>query len=222
MDRRHNVNRILCIIIISLTVATVSAGLNSDSGPYSFAWVWDEEASAVNGTVGQQQLSFTVSEAAGGISFRFTNIGDESCSLTGIYFESSLGTLTELISIDDSCEGVAFEQKSRPRNMPRWRKVDFEPAPDMAFHSASQSDGQNGTSHNGIEPGEWLGITLATQADIDQIFRELDSQDIRIGIHVQAFSDGGSESFVNIPDPATITILGFGALMLRRKKQKRP
>jgi hypothetical protein len=50
---------------------------------------------------------------------------------------------------------------------------------------------------------------------LDQICQELDNQDIRIGIHVQAFGDDRSESFIT-PEPVSMAILTLGGLMLKR------
>ena len=38
------------------------------------------------------------------------------------------------------------------------------------------------------------------------------SSDLWAGIHVQAFADEGSESFLNIPEPATMMLLGVGLI----------
>jgi hypothetical protein len=138
------------IIVGMMCVASVQGDLVSpECGPYSFSWIWDGDANPDNGIIGQQQLSFTVSNVADGVYFKFTNSGDQACSLTDIYFESSLGTLESLVSIDDSCDGVSFSLGAAPGNMPRWQKVDFEPTLGML----ADSDVPH-LPHNGVNPGE--------------------------------------------------------------------
>lgn len=201
------------VVIGMVCISNTQAGLISQCNPHTFSWIWDSDSQVANGVIGEQQLSFTVGEATGidGVIFRFENIGEQDCSLTDVYFESSLGTLESFISIDDSCEGVSFSQGASPGNMPRWKKVDFEPTLEMIADSDSPA-----VSKNGVNPGEWLGITVRTQAGLEQVCQELNDQSIRIGIHVQAFADGGSESFIT-PEPATMSLLAIGGLLLRKR-----
>jgi len=78
---------------------------------------------------------------------------------------------------------------------------------------------------NGVNPGETLGILfdLLGGGTFTGVRAELDSEALRIGIKVQGYSGGGSESFVNngpvnngpvngVPEPATIFLLGIGLL----------
>lgn len=204
--------RVILMAVGVLCVANMQAGLDTECDSHSFSWIWDSDASPANGAIGEQQLSFTISDVSEGVYFLFMNTGDQACSLTDIYFESSLGTLESLISVDDSYEGVSFSQGANPSNMPRWEKVDFEPILGMTTDSDSPA-----VSLNGVDPGEWLGITIGTQANLDQVCQELNNQSIRIGIHVQAFENGGSESFIT-PEPATMVLLGLGGLLFRKRK----
>ena len=208
------INLILAVVSM-LCISNVRAGLTSLCEPHVFSWIWDGDANPVDGTIGERQLSFTVSEVTGvdGVIFRFENKGELSCSLTDIYFESSLRTLEGILLLDGS-DGVTFSQGADPGNMPRWKKVDFEPTSGMTADSDSPAVSQSGIDN----PDEWLSITVATQAGLDQICQELDNQDIRIGIHVQAFDDGGSESFIT-PEPVSMAILALGGLMLKRRRK---
>ena len=206
---------LMLAVISMLCISNVQAGLTSLCEPHVFSWVSDSDANPVDGIIGEQQLSFTVSEDTGidGVIFRFENNSELSCSLTDIYFESSLGTLEGILLLDGS-DGVSFSQGADPGNMPRWKKVDFEPTLGMTAGSNSPAVSQSGIDN----PDEWLSITVATQAGLDQICQELDNQDIRIGIHVQAFDDGGSESFIT-PEPVSMAILALGGLMLKRRRK---
>ena len=79
---------------------------------------------------------------------------------------------------------------------------------------------------SGVEPpDEWLGVVFLLNGggngDVYDVLDELDTGILRIGIHVQSFNgiDGDSESFVNVPEPASMLLLGLGWLALRRKRR---
>jgi len=55
------------------------------------------------------------------------------------------------------------------------------------------------------------------------VLGELADGTLRIGIHVQGFATGGSESFVNVPlpEPATFGLLALGAVALVAARARR-
>lgn len=76
---------------------------------------------------------------------------------------------------------------------------------------------------NGVNPGESLSILFNTEPGFKEPFNavitDLQKRSLRVGIHGQGFTNGGSESFVNeaVPEPMTMLgsgiALGFGALL---------
>jgi Putative metal-binding motif len=54
---------------------------------------------------------------------------------------------------------------------------------------------------DGVNPGEWVSITfdLLPSTSFSDVLAYLSSTALRIGIHVQGFESGGSESYVNVP-----------------------
>ena len=73
---------------------------------------------------------------------------------------------------------------------------------------------------HGVGPGQWVEVVYALQpaSTLMDIINQLDNAEMRIGIHVQGFAGGGSESFVNVPQPATMALLGLGGLILRKRR----
>lgn len=75
----------------------------------------------------------------------------------------------------------------------------------------------------GVGPGETLGVAFSLQGgqSYADVLTELGDGSLRIGIHVQAFASGGSESFVNaVPEPSpAVLLLVTGALAGTRRRR---
>ena len=173
----------------------------------------------VDVAVGEDQLLIDVTNGGPGVAFTFYNIGATMCTITDIYFDDgTLLALTGLIDADDGTGGdpfVDFTQHATPANLPGGGMM-----PDPFVTSVGFSaDADSPPSAWGVSPGQSLGIEFSlTSGDVTQVIQELLDKTLRIGLHVQNFDGCGSESFVNVPEPATVALLGLGALLLRRRR----
>jgi hypothetical protein len=73
---------------------------------------------------------------------------------------------------------------------------------------------------HGIEPGESQFMELAFYPTIMANYGLADaiqSGKFRVGIYADGFSGGGYESFVTVPEPATIVTLSLGIMFFRRR-----
>ena len=89
------------------------------------------------------------------------------------------------------------------------------------FLYACSMKGMRKVIRNGVDPGEWVQINfdLIGGSSIDDVLSELNDGTLRIRLHVISIEGGSSESAVNVPEPATILLLGLGTLLLRRKRK---
>ena len=119
--------------------------------------------------------------------------------------------------------GVSFSQYTSPPNLPGANNV----SPPFQVTAGFLADSNPPTQPNGVNPGEWLKIYFNLQSgkNFANVISDLTNESLRIGIHVQGFTDGGSESFVNNPVPIPAAawlfgsgLLGLGALARRRKQ----
>jgi hypothetical protein len=201
---------------------TLAAGTMGYAGPtYNFACITN--TSAVNAATGEAQLLVEVLPDLDPtkVEFHFTNTGPAACSITDIYFDD--GTLLGIASII-SGPGVSFASPATPANLPGGASI----TPAFVATAGFSADSDAPVEHNGVNPGEYMGIVFNLQSGgtYADVLSELASGELRIGLHVQAFDNGGSESFVNtpntpVPAPGAILLGTLGAGLvgwLRRRR----
>ncbi|MHC4976568.1 MAG: hypothetical protein ACYTF7_08175 [Planctomycetota bacterium] len=150
------------------------------------------------------------------VQITITNDGDEDSSVTTVMFDTDMfASVDDMTSPDD---GVEFDFTNK-KVLPGGKKFGFEPTAGLSIRSTAP------VRPNGIDQGESLVLTLTMREGydwsdlVDQIF----DGSTRIGIHVQGFEDGGSETFMNelvlIPTPGamgTLALAGLAAVRRRR------
>jgi len=186
-------------------------------------------ASAENIATGEEQLRLDVTHHAGETiaTFKFYNVGLLPCSIADVFIDDdqldSLDSLLYIVDSDDPAggpygdPGVDFSIGAAPGHLPDEQYAD----PPFVATKQFNMDSDPPVQPWGVSPGEWLGAVYSitdgtTVFDIEQ---EILAGKLRIGYHVQGFSDDGSASFVNTPEPASILLLGLGTLALLRKRR---
>ena len=164
-------------------------------------------------SIGEAQLSVDVTDAGSNqVLFTFLNSGPEASSIADVYFDD--GTLLGIASIDNSDPGVDFAQLASPGNLPGANNA----SPPFVTTAGFSADSNPPTQPNGVNPGESLGILFDLQGGgtFADVISELTTGELRVGIHVQGYDSGGSESFVNnpVPIPAAVWLFGSGLLGL--------
>ena len=215
MIRRRGLSALCCAVMLC-------AGSGAFGEEFGFVNITGNNP--IDAEAGEAQLFFDVTPAgANEALFTFFNIGPAESSITDIYFDDS-GFLS-LIMVDDSESGVDFSPGGSPPNLPGGGSVmpPFEANVDLTI-SANPPP-----SSNGVNPGESVGVVYELGAGvsfdylIDPLIGGEDgvNEDLRVGIHVQGFDGGGSESFIGVPDPATGLLLATATGLLGMARRRR-
>lgn len=202
--------RLLCWAIAALSAVGLAAG-TAHAAPVTYTFSNITANSLANAATGEAQLSVTVSAGniATQVKFRFDNAGPNPSSITDLYWDD--GTLLGIASITDSGGGVAFSQGASPGNLPGGNPHGFQAT------AGFMADSDPAVQPNGVNPGEWVEVTfnlINGKTFADTITALAGGVDLRIGIHVQGFQGGGSESFVNGPPGDTVPVPAPPALLM--------
>lgn len=214
--------KILAAIAVGLGLFCMAA---QAAPTYSFTNITNNNA--VNAAIGEAQLFVELFDPGPGqINFTFTNIGPAASSITDVYYDD--GALLGIASIINTPGFVEFSQWATPPDLPGGNLA----VPPFTTTLGFSADSDPPVQPLGVNPGEFLGIIFNLQpgAVFADVVNNLASGALRIGIHVQGFANGGSESFVNngiadgngkIPAPGALVLvsIGMGCVgWLRRRK----
>lgn len=176
---------------------------------------------ATDCATGEAQLSVDVTAfAANQVLFTFSNTGPAPSSITDVYFDDRpLLGIAGLIDADDGVggdPGVDFSQLANPSDLPGRNMMSACNPDKFETTEAFSADSDPPTRPNGVDPQEFLGVVFELKnGTLANVIRNLRNGSLRIGIHVQGFSGGGSESFVTSrPDVPTLSEWGLAVLVL--------
>lgn len=195
--------------------------------------------SSVTAGTGAQYSFELIDLGAKLVGFRFFNSGGLASSITEIDIQAgptSKGMLKGLSAIVESGRDVDFTSGSKTRLISGGSQT-----PDLLVNSKLSATSRRQNARNGVDAGgEWVtlvyklerGATFAdVQAAVDRAYNNpgtIWSQDgtaasrsapqgIRVGIRVQGYSNGGSESFIAraglmVPEPPSFAVAALGAV----------
>lgn len=225
--------------VLTACLCGLPAAAQAASETYGFTNITNNNSTDAD--AGEAQLKVTVASVDGEpnqVSFTFWHDGTVAMSITDVYFDD--GTLLGIASISYTGD-VSFSQGANPGDLPGGNQAD----PDFVATAGFTADSDPPAQPNGVNPGETLTIVFDLQNSytyedvIAALAQATGTNDdgidgLRIGIHVQGFDGGGSESFVNgggggpdleevVPEPASIFLFGLGTLgmgvLARRRRQ---
>lgn len=161
---------------------------------------------------GESQLSVDVSSGSGTVIFTVSNAsGGATSSIANVYFDDLAVALLGSVTITNGA-GVAFSSGGSPSDLPSGNLVGFQSERDFAANNPKPT--------NGINPGESLILTfnLINGATYASVLSAMNNGSLRVGMHVIAFANGESESFIT-PTPGSMALLGLAGLCVGRRRR---
>jgi PEP-CTERM motif len=202
---------------IAGTAMALGLAAAAQAQTYSFGCVTFN--SPTNCATGSSQLGLSFTQGVGYVDFLFTNTGTLASSITDIYFDWANAADTFSPGSITNSSGVSFSWGASPSNLPGGQNLN----PDFSANLGADSNAP--VQQSGVNPGEWVSFRFVTGTT--DTASDLFSGDLRVGLHVQGFANGGSESFVTVaspaPEPETYALMLAGLAMvgasLRRKRK---
>ncbi len=223
---RMTLNSVVFALLVLMTLTTES---RAELYTYSFACVSNN--GEVSAQTGEDQVFMDASADAltsAWVNFTFRNTGPEASSITDIYFyDLERGALSrfEPPAIITSSDGVKFDDPATPKDLPGYSQWD----PVRVYSADSDSPiTPNGVNH----PNEWVNIrfNLDPSESFGDVVDDLAGGTLVVGVKVQGFANGYSESYLNnppevpprVPLPGAVLLggLGLGAAGWRLRGRK--
>lgn len=221
--KRHAQN--LAAILLGTLAMAYQPLVEAASTSYGFYNITHNDATAEMD--GEANLMVEMIDLGTQVQFKFIN--NSTSSLTDVHFDD--GSLLGIASIIDSGSGVAFSEGGSPPNLPGGNTA----SPSFVTTAGFLADSDPAVSPNGVSSGEWVAITFdlingKTYADTLAALALPNgggAGDLRIGVHVQSYTGGYSESFINNPVPVpeaetyAMMLAGLGLVgwAARRRRQ---
>jgi hypothetical protein len=225
----------------ALLIIALLAGFAAPKSSYGAITLGFQNISANNtadAESGETQLNVevrgTADDASLGLNqvrFVFRNSGPNASSITDIYFDD--GTLLGIAAIEQDGDKVEFSQGAHPKQLPGGNTVGFTSTASFSIDSDPPAQ------PNGVNPGESVAVVFnllngLTYADVVAALSMSPTIEgsLGIGIHVQGFEGGGSESFVTdnypppsvVPEPVSVLVwggLGICAVAMEMGRRRR-
>jgi hypothetical protein len=218
--------RLLQILAMGMLGVVLLSGSALAIQTYGFDNITNNNAT--DAAIGEKQLSMTVeSFGVNQVLFTFSNAGPFASSITDISFDDTNPYLLSFSGFkNNNTNGVSFKvDDGKSQVLPGGNGSPYNFIVDYSYDSNSKP---GGVMTNGVNPSESLGIIFnyANGSDYSSLLAALNNDTFRVGIHVQGFASGGSESFIDTPttpEPGTIFLLGLGVAGLfgfRKKFRK--
>lgn len=193
-------SRKMAAVLLGVSAMAFQPMAAATSTTYGFYGITENDP--LGGAVADGEANLTVEVVDLGTQVQFKFFNNSTSSLTDVYFDD--GTLLGMASID-SGTGVSFSQIASPGNLPGANLA----SPPFVTTADFSADSNPAVSLNGVTSGEWVAITfdlINGKSYVDTLAalstpNADGSYDLRIGLHVQGYDGGYSESFINNPVP---------------------
>lgn len=227
---KHLMNfRILALVLVVFFLST-----EARANLYGFKSITNNNAS--DAAVGEAQLTVDVTNPGSDqVLFTFYNTtAIEACSITDIYIDDG-ALLADIYSLTGTF-GVSFSNPATPGDLPGGNGI----VPQFNTSAGLSADSDPDVYANGVNAAtEYLEVLFnlksgKTFADVltaidrgfhPELYYNFTSKTwnfdhLLIGMHVQGFDSGGSESFIATPVPGALLLgmLGMGVAGMKLRK----
>lgn len=232
-------------LLLGILVAA-AYGISSPTQAATYSFSCLSNTNMANCTDGALHLTMDVTNAGAGlVDFTFRNTSSLGAVISEVYFDD--GTLLGISSLTDSGIGVSFTNLGvNPSNLPSANNASPPFATTTGFSAdvvKNTNDGVANLPDGGVQEFLTVRFNLINGKTFNDTIDALDGvlshttsggvvyPDLRVGLHVRSFNNGGSESFINVspssisavpePESYALVLSSFGVLFFALRHRPR-